>query len=199
MNSQTTKKPAGECCDRIMDVASDLFFKQGYRATGINQIIAESGVAKATFYSHFKSKDELCKCYLENFRDDEMLNVQGFIEAAKGPVERYLAPMRSLEPWLVATEFRGCPFVNIASEVPDPTSPLRRIGMEVYSGVGRLIGTVCWELVESSPEQYGHLDPEQLAKSYQLIFGGAVALSELYHDVWPAREAEKAVARLIAS
>lgn len=196
MNSKTNCNPNEPCCDRIMDVASDLFFRQGYHATGINQIIAESGVAKATFYSHFKSKDELCKCYLEKLAQGEMLNIDGFIAEAKNPVERYMAPMRSLEPWLASTEFRGCPFVNIASEVPDPSSPLRKIGMNVYAGVGRKVESVCRELIASSP-QYQHLKVEELSKSYSLVFAGAIALSELYHDVWPAQEAVKAAERLI--
>lgn len=196
MNSKTATKSEGPCCDRIMDVASDLFFKQGYRATGINQIIAESGVAKATFYSHFKSKDELCKCYLENLAQGEMLNVDGFIAAAKSPLEKYLAPMKSLVPWLESTNFRGCPFVNIASEVPDPESPLRKVGMDVYAAVGRKIEDVCRALVESAPE-YSQLNVEELSKSYSLLFAGAVALAELYNDVWPAKEAVKAVRRLV--
>ena len=197
MNAKTAAKSSAPCCDRIMEVASDLFFKQGYHATGINQIIEESGVAKATFYSHFKSKDELCKCYLENLKDGEGMNMDRFIAAAKNPVERFLAPIHSMEPWLVATDFRGCPFVNIASEVPDPTSPLRSIGMNVYSDVGKKIENTCKELIESSPEKYGHLNVKELTRSYVLIFAGAVALAELYHDIWPARDAAKAIKKLI--
>jgi AcrR family transcriptional regulator len=51
--------------DRIIDTALRLFYEQGYLATGINQIIAESQVAKATFYSHFPSKENLCIAYLQ--------------------------------------------------------------------------------------------------------------------------------------
>ena len=196
MTSKAAKKPVGEAYERIMEVASDLFFKQGYRATGINQIIEESGVAKATFYSHFKSKDELCRQYLEGFKMGELQNVDNFIAEAKDPIGRYLAPMKSLEPWLKETAFRGCPFINIASEVPDPASPLRKAGIDVYTQVGEKVARVCRELVESD-SSYRHLDHRQLAKDYMLIFAGAVAMSELYHDIRPARQAMEAVTSLL--
>lgn len=196
MNSKSEKRPGGEPFDRIMDVATDLFFKQGYRATGINQIIEESGVAKATFYSHFKSKDELCRHYLEHLKSGELQNMSSAVNSASTARERYLAPMQTLGPWLDETRFRGCPFVNIASEVPDPASPLRRVGMEAYKEISQCIEEVCRELV-ASDEKYSHVDPESLAQDYLLIFVGAVSLAELYHDSWPAQQAIAAVARLI--
>jgi len=55
--------------DRILQVASDLFYRQGYHATGINQIIREAAVAKASFYDHFSSKEALAVAYLEQRRE----------------------------------------------------------------------------------------------------------------------------------
>ena len=196
MVKHAVKRTGGKAYDRIMEVATNLFFNQGYRATGINQIIEESGVAKATFYSHFKSKDELCRHYLEELKAGELLNLSIHVAAAKTPEERFMAPIKSLNSWLRETNYRGCPFVNIASEIPDPKSPLRKVGMEAYSGIKLHIEELCHELV-GSDKRYKQLDPDKLAKDYLQIFAGAVALAELYHDIWPAQEAIETVARLI--
>jgi len=71
------KQQSGSPAERILDVASDLFYRQGYRATGINEVIKESGVAKATFYNHFPTKDDLCYAYLEGVRVREKAYVDG--------------------------------------------------------------------------------------------------------------------------
>ena len=65
MSKAATTRPAGPPEERILAVASELFYRQGYRATGINEVIARSGVAKATFYNHFPSKEDLCLAYLQ--------------------------------------------------------------------------------------------------------------------------------------
>jgi len=199
MSNTALKKPSGSAAEKIMQVASELFFSQGYRATGINEIISKSGVAKATFYAHFKSKETLCKTYLESLRVNELLNIKRAIAAARTPMGKYLAPARSLEPFLLETKFRGCPFINIASEIPNPDSPLRQEGIRVYQGIGEKISGVCHGLVESDANQFGYLDPEALSQKYLLVFSGAIALAELYHDIWPVKHAVKTMQKAVAS
>ena len=92
-----------------MSVAADLFYKQGYRATGINEVIEKSGVAKATFYNHFPSKDDLGLAYLQQLKDTEVVYVDNAIRSAKGRVNRFLAVIRSLEPWLLDTSSAAAP------------------------------------------------------------------------------------------
>jgi len=192
--SQVTTEPA---YDRIVKVAMELFYQQGFRATGINEVIEKSGVAKATFYHHFATKDELCNVYLQMLRQKEQLHLDKHISAAKGPLNRFLAPIRSVEPWLLETNFRGCPFVNIASEIPDFNNPLRREGTKVYDDARDKMRMVSKELIGSDPEQYGHLDVEQLTEDYLLAFSGAISLAEVYNAVWPVHQAEQTLMRLI--
>ena len=64
----------------IIEIASGLFYKNGYNSTGINEIIAKAGIAKATLYNHFRSKDDICVAYL-NYRNDTFLkDIKSFID-----------------------------------------------------------------------------------------------------------------------
>jgi AcrR family transcriptional regulator len=183
--------------ERIMGVAADLFYKQGYRATGVNEVIEKSGVAKATFYSHFPSKDDLALAYLRQLKDTEAVYVDNAIQAAKGRVNRFLAVIRSLEPWLLETEFRGCAFINMASEVPDPRHRLRKVGREVYDAVRVRVAALAQELIASDAGKYGHLDAKELTSEYMVAFTGAISLAEIYHAIWPVKDALNTVRRLI--
>jgi AcrR family transcriptional regulator len=190
------KSQSGSPAERILAVASDLFYKQGYRATGINEVIKESGVAKATFYNHFPTKDDLCYAYLSGVRERENDYVDSFVKSAKGALNRYLAPLQSLGPWLIDTEFRGCAFLHMVAEIPDHTSPLRNVGSKLYRDETRRVRQLCDELIASDPK-YAHLDAEQLSQDYMLVFAGAIALAELYHDISPIEQGVATLKRLI--
>jgi len=198
MNKNTTHQ-TGSAPDRILAAASDLFYRQGYRATGINEVIATSGVAKATFYNHFPSKEALARAYIEGARDAELDYLDQCIGGRTEPVDRFLAVIDSVEPWLRKTEFRGCPFINLAAEVPDPASPLRQAGIAVYNGARDRIRTVADELIASDPDRFRHLDAQELADDYFQIFAGAIALAEIYHELWPVEQARAATRRLIGA
>jgi len=180
-----------------MSVAIDLFYHQGYRATGINEVIEKSGVAKATFYNHFPSKDDLGLAYLKQAKDDEIAHVDHCIRVADGPLERFYAVIRSLEPWLLDTEFRGCGFINMAAEIPDAKHPLRKVGREVYDVVRRRVEALANELIASDAKKYGRLDAKTLTSEYMVAFSGAIALAEIYHAIWPVEDALNTVRRLI--
>lgn len=180
-----------------MSVATDLFYHQGYRATGINEVIEKSGVAKATFYSHFPSKDDLGLAYLKQVKERENAHIENSIRSAKGPLERFYAVIRSLEPWLVDTNYRGCGFINIASEIPDPKHPLRKVGKEVYDIVRARVETLTKELIASNSKKYGHLHATELTSEYMVAFTGAIALAEIYHAIWPVKDALTTARRLI--
>ena len=63
--------------EKIIETANDLFYKQGYRATVVNQIIEEAGVSKPTFYSHFPSKEDLCLCLgIKNHQKSHLIKIQ---------------------------------------------------------------------------------------------------------------------------
>jgi len=179
-----------------MQVAMDLFYKQGFKATGVNEVIEKSGVAKATFYSHFPTKEELGYEYIKSMKEAEIAYLDSYVSDKKGAMDRYLAVIESLGPWLLETNFRGCPFINLASEVPDPKSLLRKEGIAVYDYARKKVEQVTAELI-ASDNKFAHLDAQELTDAYMTLFTGAVALAEIYHAIWPIEHALKGAKRLI--
>jgi AcrR family transcriptional regulator len=195
--TKANKQLKGSAYDRILDVATDLFYTQGYRATGINEIIEKSGVAKATFYNHFPSKDQLCAASLKWLMANEINYVENAIANSEGPLDRFLAAITSLKAWAISTEFRGCAFMNISAEIPEPSNPLRKIGTKLYDEIRNRVEQLANELIESNTKKYGHLDASAITKDYMIIFAGAVGLMEIYHAIWPVEHAEQTMRRLI--
>lgn len=109
---------------RLLDTATRLFYAEGIRAVGIDRIIAEAGVAKATFYNHFPSKDELVVAYI---KEQDRLGREAVAALPKQPPREMIAAiMGRISEAVVAGGWRGCPFLNAAAEYPDPTSPVRQ-------------------------------------------------------------------------
>ncbi|MBV8659296.1 MAG: TetR/AcrR family transcriptional regulator [Burkholderiales bacterium] len=109
---------AASARERILSTASELFYREGYRATGIDRIIAESGVAKMSFYRHFPSKADLILAYLEHRHAEWM---DWFTAALKAQIvatgEIRLALVADvLGSWLEDADFRGCAFINAVAE-----------------------------------------------------------------------------------
>lgn len=104
--------------ERILVTAHELFYRDGLRATGIDRIIAESGVAKLTFYRHFPSKDELIRTFLD-YRHERWM--AWFVDALgrHGAVPGGgLAPLwEVMAEWFNDPAFRGCAFINAVAEV----------------------------------------------------------------------------------
>jgi AcrR family transcriptional regulator len=110
--------------DRVLETATRLFYAEGIHTVGIDRVIAEAAVAKATFYHHFKSKEELVLAYLttEYARQRELLG------GADGQgVERIETILAKLAEVSAGPGFRGCPFLNAAAEYSDPGHPVRHL------------------------------------------------------------------------
>jgi len=193
--SKTTDK--GNPRDRILDTASALFYKQGYQATGINEVIKESGVAKATFYSHFPAKEDLCLAYLEKHSQAEKDTFKAQVSSKRSAKARFLAPIEAIQPWLESNELRGCEYLNTVAEVPDPDSPLRQKGKAHYEWLHSFLEDLATELLDSDPTHYSDLNAKKLANDYMVYLAGAIALTEVYHDTWPIKHAIKQVKQLI--
>lgn len=193
----STTAKTGAPRERILEAASELFYTQGYRATGINEVIRQSGVAKATFYSHFPAKDDLCLAYLEMNSAEQKDNISCLVASKRGARAKFIAVIEAMLPWLEVNNLRGCEYLNTVAEVPDPDNPLRKKGRQHYEWMRNSIKQLSADLIKSDPERYGHLKARKLADDYMVILVGAIALCEVYHDTWPIKHAINMVKQLI--
>jgi len=174
--------------ERIMVTVFDLFYRQGYRTTGINQIIAQSGVAKASFYDHFPSKDDLLLAYAQEQARREFSELRSTVESKTDPQERFYAALNTLIPWLEATHFRGCPFQNLMVEVPAENEAVRQVGQDHRENLRTLFRDVTRYLV-ANDDRYKNLNVENVINTYLLLFEGAIAAAVAYRSIWPVEQA----------
>ena len=106
--------PAPGARERILLAAHDLFYREGIRATGIDRVIAESGVAKLSFYRHYPSKNDLVLAFLDHRHARWMAWFEDAL-ARHGGTPQALVP--ALKEWLASAGFRGCAFINSVGEL----------------------------------------------------------------------------------
>jgi AcrR family transcriptional regulator len=117
-------RTAGPARVRLLDTATRLFYAEGVHAVGVDRIIVEAGVAKATFYHHFPTKDELVRAYLREQSETQRAKAVQLTQAS--PRDAVLAIFDSIGEVGRDPTYRGCPFVNAAAEFPDPAHPVRQ-------------------------------------------------------------------------
>ena len=110
---------------RLLETATRLFYAEGVHAIGIDRIIVEAKVAKATFYNHFPSKDDLVVAYLDE--QDRLGRAAVAALPRQPPFEMIVAILGRIGTAADAGGYRGCPFLNAAAEYPDRSSPVRRL------------------------------------------------------------------------
>jgi AcrR family transcriptional regulator len=132
----TTRLPR----ERILHAAHDLFYRDGIRATGIDRVIAESGVAKVTFYRQFASKDELILAFLDHRHERWMA---WFVDALARHGGTPAAIVPALGEWLSGAGYRGCAFLNSVGELgpalPEVLAVTRRHKQDMTAAVARLM------------------------------------------------------------
>src|SRR3977135_958689 len=108
--------------DRLLAAADELFYSEGVHVVGVDRIVERAGVAKASLYSIFGSKDELVRSYLEEHFKDRQMRVARILAAHDDPRDRILGVFAETDAALAAKEFRGCRFV-LASAEAHPGDP----------------------------------------------------------------------------
>jgi AcrR family transcriptional regulator len=124
------RQPPKTARERILETAEDLFYREGIRAVGIDTIIEQSGVAKMSLYRSFPSKDDLVAAYLERRSARYWKWWDGVMAKRPGEPRRQLHDLfEALVDRVRQPEFRGCAFVNAATEFPDKTSRARIVAL----------------------------------------------------------------------
>jgi AcrR family transcriptional regulator len=173
----TTELPARE---RILETARRLFYRDGFRAVGIDAIIAEAGVAKMSLYRHFPSKDDLIVAYLE----DSNLRFWEWLETAVAdlddPGERLVGMFEAIEKLTASPECLGCTFQGTAAEFPDRDHPGHQVALAHKETVRRRFT----ELARRAKLD----DPEILGDHLLLLMDGAWVAARMYGPRNPARD-----------
>ncbi|WP_371583287.1 TetR/AcrR family transcriptional regulator [Streptomyces sp. NBC_01314] len=152
--------------ERILKAATELFTAQGINATGMDQLSTVAEVSKRTLYTHFPSKDELVGAYLRPLVDDLLPVPPSPDRPAPSPREQLLAVFDWKLPETTAP-FRGCPFLNVSVEVPDPGHSAHQLAAVYKREFARRLTEIA--------RQAGAADPESLGEQLALLFDGAAA------------------------
>jgi AcrR family transcriptional regulator len=189
MSDWEEKKPARQ---RILEAASEMFYRDGIRAVGIDAIIARSGVAKMSLYRNFPSKDALVTAWLEE-RNAFFWRRWDRAEASRAGDPR--GQLEAILDMVAATvshpKWRGCPFLNTGTEFPEPDHPARTIILANKHTVRKRL--------RSLAAAAGAGDPDLLAQQLQLLIDGAYTIGQTLGPEGPAKKVASAGRALIAA
>jgi AcrR family transcriptional regulator len=185
-------RPRDDARMRILDAAYELFARNGIQAVGVDRIIAEARVAKATLYHHFASKAELALAFLD-LRAERW--TRDWLEAeverlAERPRERALTVFDVLDQWFHRPDFEGCSFINTLLEIRDPADPVRAESVQQLD--------VIRAVFESYAEQAGAANPSEVGSQLQILAMGAI-VSARRGDLEAAQRARALAAQLVNS
>lgn len=183
----------GSVREQIVETACRLFYTQGYNLTGINQVIEEAGVAKASLYYHFPSKEDLCVEYLRQrhgvFWNDKLLP---WLEGITDPVQRILKTFECRAAFLLETNYGGCAYNRIISELPQRSE---KIDTQVKLQKDKQRHFFLEEVKKlKGPDPSAEQD---LADTIFLLYDGAMVQCQLYKELWPMDNARKALEGLL--
>ncbi|HSD07531.1 TetR/AcrR family transcriptional regulator [Flavobacterium sp.] len=169
--------------ERILETAFILFHRQGYNSTGINQIIADSKVAKASFYQHFKSKEDLCVEFLNKRHSYWFDQLNLFTSKNKTSKAKVVSSFDFLRFMNETENYRGCSFLNILSEIPADNTKI----IEVIQNHKNDLRDYFKRLITD----------ENIADHIYLLFESAIIESQLFKNQWSVDKAKAIVNNLI--
>ena len=156
--------------DRLLRTASRLFYAEGIHAVGVERLIKEASVTRATFYRHYPSKDDLVSAYLTTTATD-IREAVGRARHDKSPGEALRAVMAVLGDATLEDGFRGCQFLNAAAEYPDRAHPVRAVIDDQRTWLFTVLRDLAADL--------DHPEPDHAARVLVLLHDGAFQAAEL--------------------
>jgi AcrR family transcriptional regulator len=176
--------------EALIEAALALFQREGFHATGVDRILAESGAAKMTLYKHFRSKDELVLAALRRRQETFRAWFEARVRRTRGgPRRRLLAVFDAADEWLRGPDFRGCLFINAAAEFGGAEAPVRKAAAEAKAATLAFLR----ELAADA----GAADPDALARSLNLLLQGAIVMAHAGGDRDAAKAARRAAESLV--
>lgn len=175
--------------DELVRKSLQVFYRDGFHATGMDKLVVETGVSKTSMYKHFRTKEELILAALrlrdESFREDFLHRIQ---ELADTPAGQLLASFDVLREWFQEEQYRGCLFIKAGAEYQESDHPIHKQSAEHKQ--------IMLDYLTDLARKAGARDPEHLACQIQLLQEGAIVTAVFLKSCEPAQEA-KAVARVL--
>lgn len=175
---------------QVIEKCLEIFYRDGFHATGMDTLVAQTGISKTTMYKYFPTKQELILATLAH-RDKVFLNwMQARIDdLADNPKDAILAFFDVLAEWFTSPDFRGCMFIKASSEFQDNSHPVHRQAAKHKQLV--------LDILEGYVGAAGIAKPEQTARTLMLLAEGAIVTAQLGHTQNPAVDAKLAAQRLL--
>ncbi|MEQ1953187.1 TetR/AcrR family transcriptional regulator [Mesorhizobium sp. CN2-181] len=199
MNDEKTVGPTSEAdgsrqslraADRILDTARKLFYREGIRAIGVDEIVRQAGVTKPSLYRSFASKDDLAASYLKVYDQEFWKRFDAAVAAHPGdPRKQIFAFLSRVGERAVMEGYRGCGMTNAAVEYPEPNHPARAVGEANKRELRRRLREMAADM--------GAPDPDILGDGLLLLIEGAYISGQLFGPGGPAATVAQNADRLI--
>ena len=174
---------------QILSTAGQLFSERGYELVGINEIIEKSGVAKATFYSNFKSKENLCGAWMRSTAAESEKAGSELLRQKIPAMEKVARKFDLLKQYVLQSNFRGCPFSTTASMI-DSTSEVCQVIRDYKANSRSFWQSLALEVRRDPGEA------RSLGDTLFLLFSGAVTEAQNARHSWPVDSAKDAALAL---
>ncbi len=178
--------------EQIVATADRLFYRQGYNLTGINQIIEEAGVAKASLYYHFPSKEDLCVAYLKRRGEKWASLLAKFTDGVTDPKEAIIKCFECRSEYLLDNDFSGCSYIRIIAEMPQRSAKINKQAILNKEKQRRFF----IDHVKKLKKTPGY-SVEDFANTIFLLFDGATVQCQVYRELSPIENALKALKILL--
>lgn len=182
------ERPSRSARQRLLDAADELFYDEGVHTVGIDRIIEHAGVAKASLYNAFGSKEELIEAYLDSRHARTTERLADAVGRHTDPVERVYAVFDAQAEMLAQPNFRGCAFMSASAEAP-PGGVIEHAADSYRADIRGLLTGLAADA--------GALDPATLGRQLHLIYDGAILSARMDRDPSIAVAARAAVTALL--
>ncbi len=174
--------------ERLLEAADDLFYRVGVQTVGIDRVIEQAGVAKASLYNTFGSKEALVEAYLEGRRGRITDRIMRHVDAQTAPRDRILAVFDALRELVQEPTYRGCAFAMASAEAPSD-------GLVVQAAAGYR----SWvrSLFTDLAREAGAAEPDLVARQLHLLYDGTSQAVRMDRNLSAATEARAVAAILL--
>jgi AcrR family transcriptional regulator len=189
MSTKASPAPARSARDRLLAAANELFYEEGIHTVGIDRVIERAGVAKASLYSTFGSKDELIRAYLAARHQARQQRLTQKLARYHNPREQLLGIFDVLGEVMVEAGFRGCAFLRASAELRASSGAVRSVCDDAREWTRSLFA----DLARAA----GAARPDRLAQQLVLLYDGALVAALMDRDATAAASARAVAVTLL--